>query len=34
MEGYGAIFSLISTINDEELTLDNIEELRANIKAW
>ena len=34
MEGYGAIFSLINTINDEELTLDNIEELRASIKAW
>ena len=32
MEGYGAIFSLINTINDEEL--DNIEELRASIKAW
>ena len=34
MEGYGVIFSLINTINDEELTLDNIEELRASIKAW
>ena len=32
MEGYGTIFSLIDTINDEEL--DNIEELRASIKAW
>ena len=33
MEGYGAIFSLINTIYDEELTLDNIKELRASIEA-
>ena len=30
MEGYGAIFSLIHIVDNEEL--DNIEELRASIK--